>query len=118
MNKNVVTTKEKLYAIKIDRAGRFDSSKKNRYILCCDDNWYETTNNPTPLFTYNQARDIAKMLPNHYVYIVTLIDSNGVMETVSHFRKNRLFNHDIPVKKSIFALNNGVFAKKKNNYFK
>ena len=104
---------DKLYAVRIDRQGRFDVSEKGKYIAWCDDNWYGTTKDPTPTFTYKRAREIADQMDKHYVYNLSMIDENGVIDPINHLRKNRLFNLDIPIKKSLFTLNNGVFSKKK-----
>lgn len=58
---------EKLYSIK--------NKKTGRYVIHCDENWYEATENEVHLFTKEQAEAIAKQLREHYVYHVII--SNG-----------------------------------------
>lgn len=53
-----------MYAIKINKTGR--------YLLWCDDNWYETSSYASYRFTQEQADIIRKQLKKHYVYYVTL----------------------------------------------
>ncbi len=59
---------ENLYSIK--------NVKTNRYIIHCDENWYEATAGEMRLFTKEEADAIAKQLRQHYVYDVVI--SNGV----------------------------------------
>ena len=102
----------KLYAVRVDRTGKFRTENKGIYLSWCNENWYETTDDPTPRFTYRQARDMAEQAKAHYVSIVTLIDEDGVLDCINHLRRQRLFNFDIPMKKTLFSLNNNIFAKK------
>lgn len=108
---------EKLYAIRVDKIAKFNC-KKERYVAWCDNNWYELTNDPTPKFTYEQVKNIIEMIKNHYVYKLTVINQDGVLDPVDILRRSRLTRHDIPIKKSLFNLNNMVFDSKKKNYFK
>lgn len=55
---------EKLYPIKINKTGR--------YIVHCDENWYETDSVPAMKFTKQECDSIVKQLKNHYVYSVTI----------------------------------------------
>ena len=58
--------------------------KTNRYIIHCDENWYEATAGEMRLFTKPQAESIAKQLRQHYVYDVVI--SNGA-ETYQYGNK-------------------------------
>jgi hypothetical protein len=108
---------DKLYAIKLDKVGKFNC-KKVRYIAWCNDRWYETTDDPTPKFTYEQVKDIIENIKNHYVTKLTVINQDGVLDPIDILRRSRLTRHDIPIKKSLLNLNGMVFKSKKNNYFK
>lgn len=67
---------ENLYSIK--------NVKTNRYIIHCDENWYEATENEVRLFTKEQAEAIAKQMRSHYVYNIVI--SNGT-ETYEYGKK-------------------------------
>jgi len=55
---------EKVYPIRINKTGR--------YVKYCDDNWYETSSEPTMKYTEERCNQIVKQLKNHYVYDVTI----------------------------------------------
>jgi len=78
-----------MYAIKISKTGR--------YINYCDKCWYETINEPVYLYSYEQAKEIALQMREHYVYRVELISKDGTIEVVDAFYKNPMKE----VKKSI-----------------
>lgn len=60
---------EKMYSVKCPNTGK--------YIVWCDECWYETTTFPNPIYTKEQAEAIVKQMRNHYVYNAVLVDSNG-----------------------------------------
>lgn len=55
---------EKLYPIKINKTGR--------YLVHCDEHWYETDSAPAMKFTEQECNALVKQLKNHYVYDVTI----------------------------------------------
>ncbi len=56
-----------MYSVQVKATGR--------YIVHCDENWYEATKEELRIFTKEQAEAIAKQMRNHYVYSVII--SNG-----------------------------------------
>ncbi len=60
---------EKMYSVKTARNGR--------YIVWCDEHWYETMPAPNPVYTKEEAEAIVKQLKNHYVYTAFLVDEDG-----------------------------------------
>ena len=59
---------EQLYSVR---------KKSGRYIVWCDDCWYETSDCPHPFFTKEQAEKIVKQMRNHYCYDAYIEDENG-----------------------------------------
>lgn len=57
------------YSVKLPSSGR--------YILWCDEHWYETTPEPYPFFEKEQAETIVKQLRNHYTYNAVVVDAQG-----------------------------------------
>ena len=60
---------DKMYSVKLPSTGK--------YILWCDEHWYETTPEPYPFFTKEQAEGIVKQLRNHYTYNAVVVDAEG-----------------------------------------
>ena len=56
-----------LYSVKVTATGR--------YIIHCDDCWYETSAAEMRIYSKERAEEIAKQMRHHYVYKVTI--SNG-----------------------------------------
>lgn len=80
---------EKLYSVKLPSTGK--------YILWCDECWYETTPVPNCNFTEEQAKAIVKQLRNHYTYNAIVVDKDGV-----ELAKPAAVNPMTTVKKSFF----------------
>ena len=60
---------EQLYSVKKKKSGL--------YIVWCDECWYETSEEPYPHFTKEEAEDIVKQMKNHYCYDAVIEDRNG-----------------------------------------
>ena len=59
-----------LYAVKIVKTGK--------YILWCDECWYETTTDSTPKYSYDRAREITEQMKDYNTTILQL--TNQVAE--------------------------------------
>lgn len=80
---------EQLYSVKKRKSGR--------YIVWCDECWYETTEQPYPHFTKKEAEAIVKQMKNHYCYDAVIEGKNGTL--VVEPKENPM---RIEVKKSFF----------------
>lgn len=49
----------------------------DKYIVWCDDCWYETSVEPSYTFTEDKAKEIVKKLEKHYVYQSAIVDEKG-----------------------------------------
>ena len=83
-----------LYSVKVSATGR--------YIIHCDDCWYETSAAEMRVFTKDRAEEIAKQMRNHYVYKVTISNGEETYE-VSAFTKPSMAKPAAP--KSIAKFN-------------
>ena len=59
---------EQLYSVK---------KKSGRYIVWCDEHWYETVEYPYPHFSKAEAEAIVKQMRNHYCYDAVIEDKDG-----------------------------------------
>ena len=59
---------EQLYSVR---------KKSGRYIVWCDECWYETTDCPYPHFTKAEAEKIVEQMKNHYCYDAYIEDKDG-----------------------------------------
>lgn len=57
---------EKLYSIKINKTGR--------YVLYCDEHWYETSSEELRIYTKSECERIKEQMKSHYVYGLTISD--------------------------------------------
>ena len=64
-----------MYSIQIKATGK--------YVKYCDNCWYETSIEPWPFYTKEQAEAVAKKMREHYVYDVII--SNGTETYEKHF---------------------------------
>ena len=60
---------ENLYSVKCPNTGR--------YIVWCDEHWYETDKEPVTIFEKEKAEAIVKQLRNHYIYNAVVVDADG-----------------------------------------
>lgn len=82
-----------MYAIKINKSGRF--------VVWCDEHWYETESEPVYIFTKERAEQIAKQLKEHYVYAVTLMERDGESYVINALAKENPMK--APVEKKGFG---------------
>lgn len=66
-----------MYAIKINRSGRF--------IQWVNDRWYETDKEPSYIFSREECDKLFAQLRKHYVYDITIVDADGNEEVLSAF---------------------------------
>lgn len=64
------------YAIKIYSNHDKKRISTVRYILSCDEHWYETTPYPGFYFTKQQCLDLVPLLKGNFIYNFTFIDEN------------------------------------------
>ena len=70
-----------------------------RYILDCDEHWFETTSAPTYIYTYEQAKAVVKQLKSHYVWMATIIGQDGSEEICDSYVLHK--KEEQPKKKTI-----------------
>ena len=73
---------EKLYSVRL---------KSGRYILNCDDNWYETCDYDNRFFTKEEALKIKDQLIHHFQYYAVLCSEDGeeVFDHLESGKQNR-----------------------------
>ena len=59
---------EQLYSVR---------KKSGRYIVWCDECWYETADYPYPYFTKERAEQIVEQMKKHYCYDAYIEDKDG-----------------------------------------
>lgn len=62
-----------MYSVKIYNK----KTNTSRYILWCDERWYETCSFDNRIFTYEQAKTVVEQMKNHYQYHVSIVGDNG-----------------------------------------
>ena len=102
-----------LYAVKIIKTGK--------YILWCDECWYETTTDSTPKYSYDRAREITEQMKTHYCYDLDIVSNDGKVENVCHLaslRRKKAIKAALEsqqaetgAKKKFFSMNCGMMNK-------
>ena len=100
-----------MYAVKIVKTGR--------YINWFNAQWYDTTANDTPKFTYDEAKKVTEQMKNHYCYDMDIVGEDGSIENVCHLKSLRRAKAikramqkqaEQPATKSLFKVNSGMLS--------
>lgn len=63
---------EKLYSVRINR-----KDGNSKFVLFCDNHWYEVRTNNVPNYTMERAIEVTEQLKNHYCYNLDIVDGDG-----------------------------------------
>lgn len=101
---------EKLYSVRINR-----KNGNSKFVLFCDDHWYEVRTNNVPNYTMERAIEVTEQLKNHYCYNLDIVDKDGnVVKHVAWIKEKHKphdVNHATTIvtdkgqKKCVFSLN-------------
>lgn len=77
-----------MYALKVLFKGGTE-----KYVLWCDEHWYDVTGDPTPRFSQVEVYRIANMMKEHYVYKMDVISEKGHVDHLNFLWRAR---HRVP----------------------
>lgn len=66
-----------MFAVKVITDKTKFPNAVDKFIVWCDDCWYETSAEPSYTFTEDKAKEIVEKLKNHYVYQSSIVDERG-----------------------------------------
>jgi len=92
----------KKYALKLLFKGGTE-----KYVLWCDEHWYDVTVDPTPRFTQAEVYKMANMMKDHYVYKMDVISETGAVDHLNFLwrARHKIARDDTPPqRKSIYKM--------------